>query len=38
VQLTPKGYIKGAAVHKKLQITTSVPSAISGICNWFTEA
>jgi hypothetical protein len=38
VQLTPRGYVKGATVNKKLQITTSVASAISGICNWFAEA
>jgi hypothetical protein len=38
VQITPRGYIKGATAHKKLQATTSVTSAISGLCNWFTEA
>jgi hypothetical protein len=38
VQLTPRGYIKGATAAKKLQITTSVASAISGLCVWFEEA
>ena len=38
VQITPRGYIKGAAVHKKLQITTSVVAAIAGLCVNFTEA
>lgn len=38
VQLTPRGYIKGATNNKKLQITTSIASVVSGICNWFAEA
>jgi hypothetical protein len=38
LQLTLRGYIKGATVNKKIQATTSVASAISGICNWFGEA
>ena len=38
VQLTPRGYVKGATANKKLQITTSVASVVSGICNWFAEA
>jgi hypothetical protein len=38
VQLTPRGYVKGATNNKKLQITTSVASVVSGVCNWFAEA
>ena len=38
VQLSPRGYIKGTTNDKKLQITTSVASVVSGVCNWFTEA
>jgi hypothetical protein len=39
VQLSPRGYAaKGTANNKKLQITTSVASVVSGVCNWFAEA
>jgi hypothetical protein len=37
-QLSPRGYVKGATNNKKLQITTSIASVVSGVCNWFAEA
>ena len=38
VQITLRGYLKGATVNKKLQMTTSVTSAVAGLCIWWGEA
>lgn len=38
VQLTLRGFLKGATVNKKLQLTTSVAAKVRGACVWFAEA